>query len=169
VKHARLPFLLAAAVLVADQLVKALILRAGPQAFPIGVIPGFFRITYVRNTGGIFGSFHSLGEPWHTILLVGVPIAAVVLLVVLILRSSPEDRLSRIGLALILGGAIGNQIDRLRLGFVVDFLDFYVKDFHWYNFNIADSAICVGACALLLDAFRHHRRGRRDEGVAAGG
>lgn len=170
-RKARFAFTLAALLIVADQAVKALILHAGREAFPIDVIPGFFRLTFTENRGGVFGMLHAATEPWRTLLLVGVPLAAIVLISVLILRSASADWLSRLGLALILGGAIGNQIDRLRMGFVLDYLDFYVEgnalgdwllrtfgQNHWYNFNVADSAIVVGAGVLLVDAFLQMRR-----------
>jgi signal peptidase II len=180
VKRARFAFLLAALLILVDQGVKALILRAGREAFPIDVIPGFFRLTFTENRGGVFGMLGTTAEPWRTTFLIGVPLAAIVLITVLILRSASADRLSRFGLALILGGAIGNQIDRLRMGFVLDYLDFYTEgnalgdwllrtfgQNHWYNFNVADSAIVVGAGVLLTDALLQLRR-KPPEGAASG-
>jgi signal peptidase II len=165
VRRARFAFILAGLLILVDQGVKALILLAGRESFPVDVIPGFFRLTFTENRGGVFGMLHATAEPWRTLFLVGVPLAAIVLITVLIVRSSPEDRLSRFGLALILGGAIGNQIDRLRMGFVLDYLDFYAEgnalgdwllrtfgQNHWYNFNVADMGIVVGAGVLLTDA-----------------
>jgi signal peptidase II len=181
VRRARFAFVLAALLIVVDQGVKALILRAGRESFPIDVIPGFFRLTFTENRGGVFGMLHAAAEPWRTLLLIGVPLLAIVLVTVLILRSAPEDRLSRLGLAMILGGAIGNQIDRLRMGFVLDYLDFYTEgnalgdwllrtfgQNHWYNFNVADSAIVVGAGVLLTDALLQLRRKPKESAAATG-
>jgi signal peptidase II len=164
-----------------DQATKALVFMAGPESFPIPVIPGFFRLTFVDNRGGVFGMFNTIGEPWHTLLLIGVPVVAVGLLSYLLWRTSPGDRLTRMGLALVLGGAVGNQIDRLRLGYVLDYLDFYLEGAagdwllrtfgqnHWYNFNVADMAICTGAGLLLIDALSQSRRARRGKGARARG
>jgi signal peptidase II len=191
-KQIRIASVVAAAVLALDQLVKALVLRAASafalaenlpaEAYRSPVIPGFFDITFVKNRGGVFGFFNAASEPWHTLLLIVVPMVTVLVLVAFILKVDPADRLARICLALILGGALGNQIDRIRLGYVVDCLDFYLPEStaagrwllqtfglnHWYNFNVADTAIVVGACLLLLDAWRHHRRSRREARAAAG-
>jgi signal peptidase II len=174
-------FLLAGVVILLDQAVKLLVLRAGREAFPIDVVPGFFRLTFTENRGGVFGLLRATAEPWHTLLLIGVPVAAIVILTVLIVRSAPADRVSRVGLALILGGAFGNQVDRIRMGFVLDYLDFYtegnaVGDWllrtfgqnHWYNFNVADAAICIGAGVLLIDALLQLGRKPHEKAAPAG-
>jgi signal peptidase II len=166
-------FGVAGGVVVADQAIKAMVLAAGETAFPVTVIPGFFRLTFVRNRGGVFGLLNAASEPWHTLALVGIPVVAMAVLTALIWRAAAADRLSRLGLALVLGGAFGNQLDRLRLGWVVDYLDVYlegnvvaswlVRTFgtsHWPNFNLADIAICTGAGALILEGLLHARRER---------
>lgn len=181
-KRRLIDFGVALGVVGLDQATKALVFLARPESFPISIIPGFFRLTFVDNRGGVFGMFHATSEPWHTLLLIGVPIAAVALLSFLLWRASPGDRLARLGLSLVLGGALGNQIDRLRLGYVLDFLDFYLEgnavgdwllrtfgQNHWYNFNVADAAICTGAAFLLIDALSQSRRARRGKGARARG
>lgn len=173
---------LSGGVVAADQAIKLAVFTAGEAAFPVQVVPGFFRLTYVKNRGGVFGMLHDAPEPWHTLALIGIPVAAVVVLSWLIWRAAADDRLSRTGLALILGGAVGNQIDRLRLGWVIDYLDVYtegnalagwlVRTFgtsHWPNFNLADIAICTGAGLLLLEAVLHARGGRGASATGTGG
>lgn len=162
------------AVLILDQLTKYAILHGPVADRPIVVIPGFFRLAFGENSGALFGLFSQAPDPWRTIVLLVVPIAAIVLVIVFIRATGSADRLALVALALILGGALGNQTDRLlRSGKVVDFLDvsidvepvrgWLVRAFgssHWPAFNVADSAIVVGALLLALDIVRKWRPGR---------
>jgi signal peptidase II len=143
-------FVLAAAILVADQLTKWAILAsfAAGERLPI---TRFFNLVLAYNKGAAF-SFLAGAPGWQTPLFVGVALLAIVVVSVLLVRS-PGRRLLCIGLALILGGALGNVLDRLRLGHVVDFLDFHAFAWHWPAFNVADSAITVGAGLLILESF----------------
>jgi len=145
---------LAASTLVVDQATKV---AATTWLLPRGsvqVIPGFFDLSYVLNRGAVFGIFRGLQDPYRGLLLTIVPIIALVVVLAMVMRT-PTDRLrTHAALGLILGGALGNLLDRLRLGAVVDFLEFYVGQYHWPNFNAADSAICIGVTLLVIDIWR---------------
>ncbi|MDP9171453.1 MAG: signal peptidase II [Acidobacteriota bacterium] len=117
------------------------------------VIPGFFNIIKSGNPGVAFGIFADNSTPSRTLLLVGASILAVLILLWMLWRIDRQDRLTATGLSLILGGALGNVYDRVLFGSVTDFLDFYAGTYHWYTFNLADSAICIGAGLLILSIF----------------
>jgi signal peptidase II len=127
------------------------------------VIPGFFNIVRSQNPGVAFGIFAENASRSRTPLLVGVSIVAVVLLAGMLWRIDRLDTPSATGLALIFGGAMGNVFDRVRMGSVTDFLDFYAGTYHWYTFNVADASIFTGACLLILSMFfssRHRGEAR---------
>jgi len=150
----RLFLVLAITVLVADQVTKA---AATAWLLPAGsttIIPGLFDLSYTLNTGAVFGVFREMADPWRSLLLTIVPLIAVLIVIVMAWRTEPRLLRPHAALGLIFGGAIGNMVDRLRLGAVVDFLEFYIGAYHWPNFNIADSAICVGVGLLILDMWR---------------
>jgi signal peptidase II len=115
------------------------------------VIPNLFQIVHVRNSGAAFGIGANAQSQLVPLLLNFGAIAVFCVVVVYALRTSLSDRVLQLGLHLILGGAIGNLVDRFRFGYVVDFLDFYVRDHHWPAFNVADSAICIGIGLLFFD------------------
>jgi len=145
-------FALAALVVLADQLVKAVVLRH----FAPGEsreLTGFFNMVLVFNKGAAF-SFLAQAPGWQAPLLTGFALVAAVVVSVLIIRN-PQKKLLALGLGLILGGAIGNVIDRLRFGHVVDFFDFHALGWHFPAFNVADSAITVGVALLVLDILRN--------------
>jgi signal peptidase II len=144
----------ALAVLVLDQATKAVATARLEPRGSIAIVPGLFDLTYVRNQGAVFGLFRDLGSPWRSVLLTLVPAAAIAFVLGMARRTDDADRIGRAALALVLGGAVGNLIDRLRFGSVVDFLDFHVRGHHWPAFNAADSAICVGIALLILDMSR---------------
>jgi len=149
-------FALAAALVAADQLAKWAVLAFFANRPPREEITGFFNLVLVYNKGAAFSMFAD-APGWQTPLLVAFALAAAGIVSYLILKN-PQKRLLCLGLALILGGAIGNVIDRLRFGQVVDFLDFHALGWHWPAFNVADSAITVGAVLLILEGFVHHER-----------
>jgi signal peptidase II len=126
--------------------------RLGPDAVK-PVIPGFFNLVHSENPGVAFGLFADDSSRWHTPMLVLFSIVAILILVAMLWKIDRLDRPSAVGLSLIFGGAVGNVYDRVRIGAVTDFLDFYLGSHHWYIFNLADSAICVGAGLLLLSMF----------------
>ena len=146
---------LAALVLVLDQASKLAVLRLIEPYQTIPVIPGF-NLTLAFNRGASF-SFLADAGGWQRWLFSAISVAASVVIVVLLRRTAPGDRLNGIGLSLVLGGAVGNLIDRLWLGHVVDFLDVYYGTAHWPAFNVADSAITVGAALLVLGMWRQER------------
>jgi signal peptidase II len=137
-------------VILLDQATKAAVVRALSLYETVPVIPGFFNLVHIRNPGIAFGLLSHLGSAWSSLVLSAVTTAAIVLLVLWFARLRNEDRRAAIGLSLVIGGAVGNLIDRVRLGEVVDFLDLYVGSFHWPAFNVADSAVTVGTIWLAL-------------------
>jgi len=148
-------FALSAAIIVADQLTKWVVLAS----FAHGErreITGFLNLVLVYNKGAAFSMFAD-ADGWQTPLLIAFALAAAGIVSYLIVRN-PGKRLLCLGLALILGGALGNVIDRLRFGQVVDFLDFHAMGWHWPAFNVADSGITVGAALLILDGFVQHEK-----------
>jgi signal peptidase II len=148
-------FVLAALVVLADQATKALVLARFAPGEQVALAP-FFNLVLVYNKGAAF-SFLSNAAGWQKPVLVAFAIGAAVIVSILIVRR-PGERLLCSGLALILGGALGNVVDRLRFGQVVDFLDFHAAAYHWPAFNVADSAITVGAALLILEGFVHRER-----------
>jgi signal peptidase II len=145
-------FALALAVVAADQASKWLVLGYFALGERLELTP-FFNLVLVYNRGAAF-SFLAQADGWQTPLLIAFALGAAVVLSIMIVRS-PGRRTLCTGLALILGGAIGNVIDRLRYGHVVDFLDFHAFGWHWPAFNIADAAIFIGAALLIIEGFVH--------------
>lgn len=146
---------LAGLVLVLDQASKFAVLRLIEPYQTIPVVPGF-NLTLAFNRGASF-SFLADAGGWQRWLFSAVSLAASVVIVVLLRRTAPGDKLNATGLSLVLGGAVGNLIDRLWLGHVVDFFDVYYRAWHWPAFNVADSAITLGAGILILGVGRRAR------------
>ena len=146
-------FFFSAAIVLADQAVKWLVLASFAPGERLVLAP-FFNLVLVFNKGAAF-SFLADAPGWQTPVLVGFALAAAAVVGILILRN-PQRVLLCVGLALILGGALGNAIDRLRFGQVVDFLDLHALGWHWPAFNVADSAITVGAVLIILEGFVRH-------------
>ena len=145
---------LATLTLVADQVTKS---YATTYLAPLGsvpILPGLLDLTYVRNPGAVFGLLRDVPSPWRGLILTLVPLLAIGLVLLLARGLAPGHRRARASLAMVLGGALGNLIDRIRLGWVVDFVDVHVAGWHWPAFNVADSAICVGIALLALDLGR---------------
>ena len=141
-------------IILLDQVSKLLILHFLPLFSAMEIIPGFFNLVHVRNTGAAFSILAGVNSVWRQSLFVGLTIVVVGILLFAYGKLRPEDRWTRIAYALITGGALGNLVDRLRLGEVVDFLDCYVGAYHWPAFNLADSAISVGALMLVISVLR---------------
>jgi signal peptidase II len=112
----------------------------------------YFNLTYVHNTGAAF-SFLSDAGGWQRWLFAGLAVVMSSIIGLWLVRLKQHETLMAVALALVLGGAIGNLIDRVAYGYVIDFLDVYYQDWHWPAFNIADSAICVGVALMLLESF----------------
>jgi signal peptidase II len=125
------------------------------------VIPGFFDIVHTQNTGIAFGLFANSTSEWRTAILIALSGAALLLVAGMLWSSNRMDRLSVAGLALILGGAMGNVFDRIVWGRVTDFLELYVGNLHWPTFNVADSAIVIGSGLLLVELLKPKRQPAR--------
>lgn len=148
-KYARFVGVVALVILL-DQATKMLVIRTIPLYKSITVIPGFFNLAHITNPGGAFGFLAHNGSPWrHWVFLVAAIVALSMILYFYHNTPSTHSSLG-LGLSLIFGGAIGNLIDRLRYGEVIDFLDFYVSHYHWPTFNLADSAVTVGVGIFVL-------------------
>ena len=147
----RLELLIAAVIVVLDQVAKALVRGAFDLHESLEVIPGFFNLTRVHNYGAAFGLMNTVDFPYKTAVLSAVAAAALSMLAVYATKLPPDQRFARIGLALIVGGAAGNLIDRISAGYVVDFVDVYWGDWHFWAFNVADAAITVGVAFMILD------------------
>ena len=148
-KGLRYPALIAALIGL-DQLTKAAVVRSVDLYETVRVVPGFFNITRIHNNGAIFGAFSGPSGrgviPWLT----AASLAALALVVYYFIKTPAADGRIKLALSLILAGALGNLIDRVGRGYVVDFLDFYVGRWHWPFFNAADSCITIGALLLIL-------------------
>ena len=138
-------------MIAADQITKWAIVSQF-QLFELKPITSFFNLTLVYNTGAAF-SFLSQADGWQRWFFSSVAIGVSVVLIIWITRLQDQQKILGAALACILGGAIGNLIDRLAYGYVIDFLDFYVNRYHWPAFNVADTAIFIGAGLLILDMF----------------
>ncbi len=138
-----------ALIITADQISKSLIKSTMTLYDVIPVIPGFFQLNYITNKGMAFGINLPVGISFFS----GISLIITCFLVWILWCERKNNLLMRISLALILGGAIGNLIDRILFGEVIDFFDFMVGDFHWYIFNIADSAVTVGIISMLFYSF----------------
>jgi signal peptidase II len=150
-----------------DQLTKWWISRTLGYADEIPVIDGFFHITHVRNPGAAFGILATSPEPVRIFFFIGVTLVAIALILSFFHKLAPGDRFSALSLGLILAGAIGNLIDRLRFGEVVDFLHFRLwGGYTWPDFNLADSFIVVGVMLLVIELLASESESR-DETRAA--
>ena len=142
---------IAVAIVVLDQVTKAMVKSRLPLHESVTVIPRFFDLTHVRNTGAAFGMLNSINFAYKPAVMVIVALVALGAVASYALTLPATQRIARYGLALILGGAIGNLIDRATMGYVVDFVDIYWRGVHFWAFNVADSAITVGVALMLLD------------------
>lgn len=138
-------------ILVLDQLTKLLVRTQIALNDSIEIVPGFLNLVHVRNTGAAFGFLNSVDLGYKQFLMTGIALVALLAIGLYAARVGSREPLARAGLALILGGAVGNLIDRASVGYVVDFVDAYWRSYHFWAFNVADSAITVGAVFLILD------------------
>ncbi len=152
----------AAAWFVLDRITKILVQANMNEEDVIAVIPGFFNIVSTRNTGIAFSMFAGNDSEWKSFFLVGLTALVVAFVAAILWQASPRgmaaSRLSRIGLSLVMGGALGNFYDRVTDGAVTDFLDVYLGSYHWPAFNVADTGLSVGVALVLLDLWRSGRR-----------
>ena len=146
-------FGIAIVVLLLDRLTKWAVASNIALRDSIVVIPGFFHLTRVENPGAAFGLFADSAVQWKIGALVSFSVVALIVVTALLWKNSHSLSTTTIGLSLILGGAMGNLWDRMMSGRVVDFLDFYVGSYHWPAFNVADTAIVIGAILLISEIF----------------
>ena len=149
-------FALALLVVLLDRWTKHVVAVKISMYSHIQIIPGFFRLTHTENTGAAFSLFADSPAHWKTAMLIGFSAVAMVIVSILLWKQSRPLTSTGIALSLILGGAVGNLWDRVANGRVVDFLLFYVKQYQWPVFNLADSCIVVGACLLVLEILFSH-------------
>jgi signal peptidase II len=154
----RLELILVAGIVVADQITKALVRPALALHDSVEVIPGFVNFTRVHNTGAAFGMLNSVDFPFKTVVLTVIATLALAGVAWYAATVPPNDRLARIGVASILGGAIGNLIDRATVGYVLDYVDVYFGSWHFWAFNVADAAISIGVVLMILDLLGLGRR-----------
>jgi signal peptidase II len=147
--------------LIADQTTKVAIDRSMRLFESIPIVEGLFSLTYVRNKGAAF-SFLSHAS-WRLPFFICISIIAAIVILIAFRKLRDDQRLAQLSLAMIFSGAIGNLIDRIRLGEVIDFLDAYWRTHHWPAFNVADSLICVGVFLLAIDMLLEERRLKADQ------
>ena len=147
----RVQIVIAATVVLLDQLVKAMVRSRLGLHESLTVIPGFFDLTRVHNTGAAYGFLNGVDFPFKTALLACVALAALIGLGIYAASLERRQVLTRAGLTLVIGGAAGNLIDRISAGYVLDFVDMYRGDWHFWAFNVADSAITIGVVLMILE------------------
>ena len=153
-KDKKLYLLVIAFIIAADQASKWLLVRSVPLEGTREVVRGFLRLWHVRNSGAVWGFFSGHDGGVIPKVITGLAVAALLIVAWFFLSADRRQRLELAAYAFILGGALGNIVDRLRLGYVVDFLDAYVKTWHWPTFNVADSCITIGVLLLALSLWR---------------
>ena len=154
----RLEWSIALAIVVSDQLTKAMVRRALDLHESVTVIPDLLALTRVHNTGAAFGMFNAMDFPGKTLVLTLVATLALAGVAWYAASIPSRDRLARLGVACILGGAVGNLIDRATAGYVLDFVDASWQGWHFWAFNVADAAISVGVVLMILDVVGLGRR-----------
>jgi signal peptidase II len=143
-------FLLIVVLIGIDQASKFIIAKTIPFYGTVKVIPGFFNLSHIHNKGAIFGMFSQIGGRWISILLMTASLIALGMVIYYFFKAPAEKKWMKVTLSLILAGALGNFIDRIFRGYVIDFLEFHVKRAYWPTFNAADSCISIGAFMLVL-------------------
>jgi signal peptidase II len=144
-------FLGATAVIVLDQITKAAIVSKFIMHESYTIVDGFFNLVYVMNPGAAFGFLANMSATFRYVFFIGITVVVILCIIYCIVKSKPQNMLMVISLTLIFAGAVGNLIDRIRFGAVVDFLDVYIGTAHWPAFNVADSAISVGAVLMVWE------------------
>ena len=150
-RRGQLIWWLTGGVIAADQVTKALVLEHLPVLDARPLIAGVVDLVHVRNYGVAFGVLNDVDLPFKGVITVGLALAALIGIALYVRHVPPEEKMARLGLSLILGGALGNLIDRARQGYVIDFVDVYVRDWHFWAFNVADASITIGAFLVFLD------------------
>jgi signal peptidase II len=153
--------LLALGAFLLDQASKLAVMQCFSLGESKAVIPGFFNLVYIVNRGAAFGFLNRADITWQRTFFIAATLAAVAVIVHLLRSNTSENPFLTWGLGLILGGAVGNLADRIRLGSVVDFLDFHIGAQHWPAFNVADMAITLGAFAVIISMYRKRKHASR--------
>jgi signal peptidase II len=149
-------------ILSVDQWTKYSIQKRLPLHHTVSVVKGFFNLTHVRNPGGAFGILGGEGGRLSSSLFVLVSLIAIGIIIFFFFKTREDEKILSLAFSMVLSGAIGNLIDRFRIGEVIDFFDFQISSFHWPAFNIADSAITIGIGLILVEIFsRDHRKSRK--------
>jgi signal peptidase II len=148
---------MAPAIVALDQITKTLIRSELPLHATQPVIPGVLDLIHVQNAGVAFGLMNDFDHPYRALLTLGLAVAALIGIGYYARQLHPGERLARLGLSFILGGAVGNLVDRVRHGYVIDFIDVYWRGWHFWAFNVADAAITAGAALVLLELLRGNR------------
>jgi signal peptidase II len=143
-------------ILIIDQVTKWVVRVSLDPTQSLNIIPGYLRLSYLHNSGVAFGFFNNVESEWKPYILGALAIVALVVIVIYSLRM-PQDRiLLQMALAITMGGILGNFLDRLIRGYVIDFIEFHIHEaFYWPTFNVADSAITIGIALLLIDAVKN--------------
>lgn len=157
----RYQLLIVAAVILLDQLTKLLVVHSMAVGQEISIVPGLFQLAHWENAGAAFSMFANSTSPWRTFGLIAFSVVACIVVSYLLWKHGPALDTSSVSLCLILGGAVGNLWDRFAKAGVTDFLDFYVGSHHWPPFNVADSAIVIGAALLIITILFTPRQKRR--------
>ena len=142
---------LAGLVVLLDQSTKAIVRATLPLHDSVELVPGFLSFTHVRNTGAAFGLLNGVDFPFKTAVMTMIALTALIAIGVYASKTAIPQLAAQVGLALVIGGAVGNLIDRVRVGYVVDFIDVYWRGWHFWAFNVADAGITIGASLLILD------------------
>ena len=150
--------ILCVAIIVMDQWTKDVVQQRLALYQRVEVVQGFFNLTHVRNPGGAFGIFGGEKGGLGSWLFVLVSLVAIGSILFLLVKTKEGEKTLSFSFSLVLSGAVGNLIDRLRFGEVVDFLDFYLYSYHWPAFNVADSAICIGIGLMAFDLLSRDRK-----------
>ncbi|QJB57788.1 signal peptidase II [Pseudodesulfovibrio sp. zrk46] len=148
----------AVALVVLDQVTKLWVSSTMEVWTGKALIPGFFNLVHVLNRGAAWGFLDSEHIDWQRPLFIVITFIALGFISFMLKNTEESDKWMIVGLGFIIGGALGNLIDRIRLGVVVDFLDFYIGNYHWPAFNVADIALTVGACCIILSMFLNRHK-----------
>jgi signal peptidase II len=163
-------YLITLLILVTDHIAKWIVRTKLYPREALEIIPGYLRLSYLHNSGVAFGLFNEVESVWKPYILAGMAIVAVAVIVIYGMRVSQSRRLLQLALAITLGGILGNFIDRILRGYVIDFIEFHIKEvFHWPTFNIADSAITIGIVLLLIDTIRNPALEEEKQSVVGSG
>ncbi|MBN1568410.1 MAG: signal peptidase II [Acidobacteria bacterium] len=149
-------YLFALLILLIDYISKWIVCAKLDPHLPVEIIPGYLRLSYWENSGVAFGLFDSVSSVWKPYILAAMAVIAVIIIVLYSLHMPADRKLLQTALAVMTGGILGNFVDRIARGYVVDFIDFHIHDiFTWPTFNVADSAITIGIALLLIDTVRN--------------